>query len=156
MHKTGRWKPAKCNSYSKKCCFCGYLKLNILNAHTTLHDRLCLISLPGKCLVTSTVSGLHSLILSRLKLITNLDKLQVGESSDVEVGRVLLQGDAVVELAVAAADGERLRPVGPAQGGRAVQPAEVGRRTKLCKHAHTHRKKLNSSSCLRLKDRIVR
>lgn len=35
---------------------------------------------------------------------TNLDKLQVGESSDVEVGCVLLRGDAVVELAVAAAD----------------------------------------------------
>lgn len=57
----------------------------------------------------------------------DLDKLQVGEGSDVEVGCVLLRGDAVVELAVAAADGERLGPVGSAQGGCSVQAAEVGR-----------------------------
>lgn len=65
-----------------------------------------------------------------LKIIgkgTNLDKLQVGESSDVEVRCVLLQGDAVVELGVTPTDGERLRPVGSAQRGGTVQPAEVGR-----------------------------
>lgn len=57
---------------------------------------------------------------------TNLDELQVGESSDIEVRCVLLHGDAVVELAVAPTDGERLRPVGSAQRGGAVQSAEVG------------------------------
>lgn len=74
---------------------------------------------------------------------TNLDKLHVGESSDVEVWRVLLRRDAVVELGVAAADGERLGAVCAAQGGRAVQPAEVGGRAELCEdtnntHTHTH------------------
>lgn len=62
----------------------------------------------------------------------HLDELQVGERSDVEVGRVLLRRDAVVELAVAAADGKRLGAVGSAQRGCPVQPAEVGWRTKLC------------------------
>lgn len=63
-----------------------------------------------------------------------LDVLQVGEGPHVEVGRVLLRRHAAVELAVAAADGQRVRPVGAAQGGRAVQPAEVGRRAELCAH----------------------
>lgn len=72
--------------------------------------------------------------------MTNLDKLQVCERSDVEVGRVLLRWEAAVELAVAAADGERLRAVRSAQRGCAVQPADVGRRTELCKHTHTERK----------------
>lgn len=74
---------------------------------------------------------------------TNLDKLHVGEGSDVEVRRVLLQRHAVVELGVAAADGERLGAVGATQGGRAVQPAEVGGRAELCGHTnntHTHTK----------------
>lgn len=71
--------------------------------------------------------------------MTHLDELQVCERPDVEVGCVLLYWQAAVELAVAAADGERLRPVGSAQRRRAVQPAEVRRRTKLCKHAQRHR-----------------
>lgn len=57
----------------------------------------------------------------------NLDKLQVCESSDVEVRRVLLQGVAAVELGRAPAEGERVRPVGTAQRGRAVHQDEMGR-----------------------------
>lgn len=70
-------------------------------------------------------------------LRTNLNELQVAEGPDVEVWRVLLRGDAAVELAVAAADRERLGPVSSAQGRRSVQPTEVRRRTKLCAHRHT-------------------
>lgn len=66
-------------------------------------------------------------------LWTDLDKLQVGERPDVEVGDILLQREAVVELAAAAADGERVGPVRSAQRARSVQAAEVGRRAKLCK-----------------------
>lgn len=56
----------------------------------------------------------------------NLDKLQVCESSDVEVRCVLLQSVAVVELGIAPAEGERVRPVGSTQRGRAVHQHEMG------------------------------
>lgn len=70
--------------------------------------------------------------------MTNLNKLQVTEGSNVEVWCVLMCRDAVVQLAVAATDGQRLSgPVRSAQRCRSVQPAEVGRRTKLCAHTHT-------------------
>lgn len=62
-----------------------------------------------------------------IKCITNFDKLQVAQGSNVEVGCVLVSRDAVVELAVAAANGERLGPVRSAQRRCSVQPAEVGR-----------------------------
>lgn len=57
----------------------------------------------------------------------HLDKLQVAESPDVEVRRVLLQSVAVVELGAAPAEGERICPVGSAQRGRSVHQDEVGR-----------------------------
>lgn len=69
-----------------------------------------------------------------INFLTHLDELQVCEGPDVEVGRVLLRRDAAVELAVAAADGQRLGAVGAAQRRRAVQAAEVGRRAELCEH----------------------
>lgn len=70
--------------------------------------------------------------------MTNLDELQVAEGSNVEVWSVLMSGDAVVELAVAAADGEGLGAVCSAQRCRSVQPAEVGWRAKFC--ARTQKK----------------
>ena len=90
--------------------------------------------------LAKSTATIYSPVLWRWKPITNLDKLQVGEGSDVEVRCVLLRRDAVVELTVAAANRERLGPVGSAQRGCSVQPADVGRWTKLCKHAHIHEK----------------
>lgn len=63
----------------------------------------------------------------RVKGQTNLDNLEVRKSSDVEVGCVLLQSVAVVELGVAPVDGERVRPVGATQRGRAAHQDEMGR-----------------------------
>lgn len=57
----------------------------------------------------------------------DLDKLQVGEGSDIKVRDVLQRRGAVVELAVAAADRQRLCPVCAAERGRTVQPTDVRR-----------------------------
>lgn len=60
----------------------------------------------------------------------HLDKLQVGQRSHVEVGDVLRRGDAV-QLVVAAADRLRLRAICAAEGGGAIEAAEMGGRAKL-------------------------
>lgn len=58
--------------------------------------------------------------------VTNLDILQVSESSDIKVRYVLWWGVAVVQQAVTAAHRESLCPVGSAQRRCAVQRAQVG------------------------------